>query len=371
LAAYDPAHVAPTESPARLRWSAIEVQGRPRSIDTPLELSETDDLRVEFRLLDFAREHAIRYRVQLEGLQAQPGPWRPDNAVRYEFLPAGRYTFRVWAQSGEGLEVGPESFPLTVVPPAWRGPWALAGYALVLVLLGLGLGRWRMRLVAARARALEQTVAARTAELAEANRRLEQAAVTDPLTGLKNRRYFSLMAHDEAERTLRRVTHGEIESDLLVVMLDVDHFKRINDRYGHPGGDAVLVELAARLRRLCRESDAVLRWGGEEFLLLLRDTERDRSEAVLRRLLDGLSGAPVAWQEHRIRISVSIGAIAFPPLLARPRAHTLEQCIELADAALYEAKQAGRDRAVLWAEQGEQDGVTSGLRRRVLIRCST
>jgi diguanylate cyclase (GGDEF)-like protein len=198
---------------------------------------------------------------------------------------------------------------------------------------------------------LEAEVATRTAELAEANARLEQAAVTDPLTGLRNRRWFALAAPAEAERARRA---GPARC-LLIALLDIDHFKRINDSHGHAAGDAVLVEVAQRLQREARGGDFVLRWGGEEFLLLLRDVERAAAAELLRRLLDALGATPVPWQGSALPVTASIGALCYPPA-GGGAAETLESALVQADAALYRAKHAGRDGALLLGAGGAADG---------------
>src|SRR5690606_32110372 len=105
---------------------------------------------------------------------------------------------------------------------------------------GLGIGRWRERVARDRALAIERQVAARTYELADANARLARAATTDPLTGLRNRRYFERIASNEEQRA-RRLPESHA---MLVAMLDLDHFKRVNDNEGHDAGDAVLAEVA-------------------------------------------------------------------------------------------------------------------------------
>jgi len=234
----------------------------------------------------------------------------------------------------------PIEFGFVVAANWWQRAWAQAGIVLLLLATALGIGRWRVQIASRRALELQAEVALRTRELAAANASLEQAAVTDPLTGLKNRRYFSLAAPAEAQRS-RRSPPGQA---LLVVLLDVDHFKQINDECGHDAGDAVLVEIARRLQRIARAGDIVLRWGGEEFLLLLRDVERAGAAELLARLLQELSGQPIPVGGGARKVTSSIGAIAFP---APGDGGDLEHAIASADAALYRAKREGRDRAML------------------------
>ena len=187
----------------------------------------------------------------------------------------------------------------------------------------------------------------RTRELAEANRRLEHASLTDPLTGLSNRRHFSLQMPAECARALRRCEDGDRDHALGLLLVDCDHFKRINDVHGHAVGDAVLVEIAARLRQQARDGDMLMRWGGEEFLLVLRDTDRGGLAAAAQRVLGCIAGRPFVFAVEPLAVTCSVGVCAFPFRLDAPLAQSLDDCLRLADAALYKAKHQGRNRAVL------------------------
>ena len=332
-----------TTKPAPLRWLKT-VHGAAHASLAIHQILPHDDssARFEWSLLSFDREHAVRYRWRLQGLDADFTDWSTQSAATYARLPPGQYLMRVEARDADGVAAAPLALPFAVDAPWWLRPWAIAIGALLLIATGLALGRARSRATQRRAQALEAEVAARTSELAAANARLAQAAVTDPLTGLKNRRYFALAAAEEAERTMRGPPHQA----LLVVLLDIDHFKRINDQHGHAAGDAVLVETAARLQREARAGDIVLRWGGEEFLLLMRDVERASAPALLRRLLEALAREPM----HGLPITASLGAVCFSPVSDR---RTLEHAIARADAALYRAKREGRDRGTFLLESGD------------------
>ncbi|MEO6687542.1 MAG: diguanylate cyclase [Dokdonella sp.] len=315
---------------------------------TPLEagvLLPPDDngVRFEYSLFAFDREYAVRYRTQLQGLEDDFGAWTADAVASYPRLPPGAYRLRVQARDADGVAAKPLDVSFAVDAHWWQRVWILAGAALLLFAGSLGIGRWRLHVASRRAVALEMEVAARTQELAAANARLEQVAVTDPLTGLKNRRYFALAVAAETERA-RRAPDGQM---LLVALLDVDHFKRINDGHGHDIGDDVLVEVAHRLQRAARAGDIVLRWGGEEFLLLLRDIDRAAADVPLRRLLAELGDAAIVAGTHRIDVTASIGAIGYPTHPARHADLDLEHAIALADAALYRAKREGRNRAMI------------------------
>jgi diguanylate cyclase (GGDEF)-like protein len=117
--------------------------------------------------------------------------------------------------------------------------------------------------------------------------------------------------------------------------------------HGHAVGDAVLVEIAARLRQQARDGDMLMRWGGEEFLLVLRDTDRDGLAGAAQRVLACIAERPFVFAVEPLAVTCSLGVCAYPFDLAQPMVQSLDACLRLADAALYRAKRQGRDRAVL------------------------
>lgn len=347
VAMYDPAAERPPAAPRPLRILAATEERSGRELGEGADLDEADgNVAFELGLLAYQRDYRSRYRTQLVGLEAQPGEWNDDPRRSYTRLPPGRYEFRAWARAADGVESGPVTRAFRVHAPWWRRPWAFVSYAVAMILLGLYAGRLRARAFAARAHALEREVGERTRALAEANRRLAHASLTDALTGLWNRRYFGLELPPECERTIRRAARGERDADLVFVLADVDHFKRINDHHGHAVGDAVLVEFARRLRALLRSGDVALRWGGEEFLVVLRDTGRERAFASARRVREAIAATPFAIDGTLLPVTCSIGWAAFPFDPQAPRRHGVDQVITFADAALYRAKCGGRDRVV-------------------------
>lgn len=183
-------------------------------------------------------------------------------------------------------------------------------------------------------RDLESRVAERTAQLDDSNRELQQLAMTDSLTGIANRRAFFAAAHAVMESALRH------QRPLALLMVDIDGFKAINDRYGHATGDLVLRHVAGTLKGMLRAADALARYGGEEFIVLAPETDIDSALALARRMGDALREAPVGVGAIRIPVTASFGVTALGG-----RDDTLDRLIQRADAALYESKHAGRDRA--------------------------
>ena len=232
----------------------------------------------------------------------------------------------------------------------WLSPWAFALYALALIGLVYGAIRLHGRSLARRAALLEELVAERTRDLEEANRRLELASFTDPVTGLGNRRFLTTTIRPDviqAVRNHREPMGDPSRRDLIVHLLDLDHFKRLNDRAGHDAGDAVLVETARRLRGVVRGSDRVVRWGGEEILVVSRWTDREAGALLAERILEAVGGQPFRIGVDRTStVTCSIGWAPFPWSAEDPAAVLFEEVLSLADHALFLAKREGRNRAV-------------------------
>lgn len=183
-------------------------------------------------------------------------------------------------------------------------------------------------------RDLERRIEERTLELQAANVRLEEASRTDLLTGLLNRRGFLEKGEAEIERGRRS------HKPFCVVIADADHFKRVNDQHGHAAGDVALQQLAGLLRSSLRAQDLVARWGGEEFVLLLPETDSHGAALVAEAIRRRIAEEPLALGEIVLPVTLSFG-------LAEHRAdRSLEGTLAHADAALYRAKAEGRDRVV-------------------------
>lgn len=173
-------------------------------------------------------------------------------------------------------------------------------------------------------------------QLREAQTELKRLADRDPLTDLPNRRYFDGIAKHEFERSRRRV------SALGVLMIDIDFFKVVNDTYGHPAGDEVLRTVAAALDSGRRKSDTLVRIGGEEFLLLLPDTNAEGTGFAAEKLRTAIASCTTTWQNLELSVTISIGASALTP-----GDSSMADLVKRSDDALYEAKRTGRNRVVL------------------------
>jgi len=173
-------------------------------------------------------------------------------------------------------------------------------------------------------------------------RQLYEASVTDALTGANNREHFDSQLRMELSFSRR---HG---TDLSVVMFDVDHFKRVNDTFGHPVGDEVLVEISKATRRLVRNEDVFARYGGEEFVLILRGIALDGARVVGERLRERIAELSIVTDKGPLKVTVSVGCASFA---STPDA-TAESLVQLADKRLYAAKRGGRNRVVADGSDG-------------------
>lgn len=188
---------------------------------------------------------------------------------------------------------------------------------------------------------------AQARQLEAVNRELADSALSDTLTGLRNRRY--LKQYLETPPSIGPVRAGERRrggaQTLHFFLFDLDHFKQINDRYGHDAGDTVLVEVARRLRASLRAGDAAMRWGGEEFLIAARGLDDDGARALAERILHSVADPPVTIGDGRtLHLSCSLGYAPCPfAASGGSDAHTLS--IALADAGAYLSKLDGRNRA--------------------------
>lgn len=211
----------------------------------------------------------------------------------------------------------------------------IVGFATLFIVSASALsGRYdreHQELVALRVQ-LEERVSDRTRALEDANRRLAEISRTDELTDLPNRRGFLEVGDHENRRSARG---GD---PFALLMIDLDHFKRINDRYGHASGDVVLQRAASILRRSMRAQDVVARWGGEEFIVLLPDTDADGARVAAEHARKQLEATSFEFEGTREQVTASFGIAVHEP------GRALDPTIESADAALYRAKQAGRNR---------------------------
>ena len=318
-------------------------------------------LGIEFAALDFTAPDRNLFSYKLEGFDPEWVPLSGKRSVTYTNLNPGRYTFHLRGANSDGRWNDKAlSVPVDVTAPPWATPWAYTGYSLLFVGALLGVTRNQRRKFdreAEHARVLEYRVQERTRELSlrqidleKANDELARASITDSLTGLANRRFLTEYIEKEVallHRRYNRLSDGPITPDLLdlaFMMIDLDHFKTINDSAGHAAGDMVLRQLRDLLVSCSRTSDIIVRWGGDEFLLVARDLSGDGLLELAERVRTRVAEHVFEIGEGRVvRTSCSIGFACYPFFREQLDALSWEQVISVADRALYVAKASGRN----------------------------
>lgn len=235
----------------------------------------------------------------------------------------------------QGLHFSPQTdWPATML--------SMTALTLYLLMVAKGAHARALKLHAARAqlRHNEQVLQTQLGEIQALQGQLSEQANRDPLTGLYNRRYLGSTTMRELARC-RREGHP-----LSLMLIDIDHFKRINDAHGHQAGDEVLRNVALRLSERSRAADVVCRYGGEEFLLLLPDMPQAAALELANRYRMSLETSPIPFGELRIQATLSIGIATYPDHGQSP-----EDLIECADQAMYQAKTAGRNRVCVFTPE--------------------
>ncbi|MDH0863573.1 diguanylate cyclase [Mitsuaria sp. GD03876] len=315
---------------------------------------------IEFAALDFSEPERNRYSYQLEGFDPEWISTGADLRVAvYTNLDPGRYRLRVRGTNRNGVWSPRElSIPVRVLPDWWQTWWArtLGGAALIAGVYALV--AMRTAYLRRSQLALELKVRARTAELERLSAdlraktvALEESSLSDPLTGLRNRRFLTQHIDGDVALAVRRHEQARgdgapppDDGDLIFFLLDLDLFKALNDRLGHAAGDAVLQQMRARLTAVFREADYLVRWGGEEFLIVARGTSRAHAADLAERARRQVSDAPFELGEGRqVEVTCSVGFAAFPLSPALPRALDWAATVAMADEALYVVKRGGRN----------------------------
>lgn len=206
---------------------------------------------------------------------------------------------------------------------------------------------------------LERSLRLSSEEMRELTQRLKAAlqqlgklSMTDELTGLMNRRFLNAVIREEVAqviRNYRNIHQGHQERtpsnmDIAFVIVDIDHFKLVNDTHGHSAGDQVVIQVSQLLQGACRDSDTVIRWGGEEFMIVARNLSRTDLGTLCERIRRKVVHHPFQiGQGDPISLTCSVGAAVFPFLPKSPNALPWGRVIELADTCLYAAKRSGRN----------------------------
>ncbi len=329
---------------------------RPLDILERVDLDYTDDMvSFEFAALDFAAPEKNQYAYRLEGFDTDWVDAGNERRATYTNLSGGDYVFRVkaansygvWNESGFALDIGVEH-------PPWLSWWAYLGYVMAVLGTIFLFYRAQKRKLAREteySRRLESEVRERTDQLAQrnaelkmANVKLKDASLTDALTGLRNRRYlFEEISKDIS--LIRRHHDGQPKNpdrnnDLVFIMVDLDNFKPVNDSCGHAAGDQMLLQVRDALMNACRDSDVVIRWGGDEFLVVGRETTHEDASVLAERIRARVAQTMYSVGSGQVaRTTCSIGFASYPFIKEQPDLLDWEQVLGIADAAMYRAKE--------------------------------
>jgi diguanylate cyclase (GGDEF)-like protein len=326
-----------------------------------IELAHSDAfVSFDFVALDFISPDKNQFQYRLNGWDSD---WVSVDKFRralYSKLPTGEYLFEVRGSNNDGVwSEQSATMAVFVTPPLWRQPWAYFCYVLIVMLLISGFARSqrKKRINEQHARdRLEREVAERTSELASRNTdlqnlndRLAEASVTDSLTGLRNRRYVDQFIETEiamVERRLQEGEHGKRDSSKLLffMMIDLDGFKLVNDSHGHHAGDEVLVQVKDLLLECCRTADVVIRWGGDEFMVIGHSSSFSGVKILAERIRESIAEHPYQLSNGAsAEISASIGVSPYPFSGQSSEGFNWEQVSAVADRAAYLAKENGRN----------------------------
>lgn len=304
------------------------------------------DLEIDFTAPVFDSPERVRFRYRLNGIDADWVNVGNRRQAYYTKLPPGHYLFEVQGANADvhgvngQLDWDPHvaRIDIKLSPRFWQAQWFRVLCGLIASLCGIGLYRLRVRFLVSHNRELEERVHRRTFELQQATKLAEEAqralyeqATKDSLTKLWNRHTIFEILHSEAARAQRE------GSPLCILMVDVDHFKHVNDTYGHVIGDRVLQEIANRISGMTRNYDSAGRYGGEEFVVILPGCSIVDGMQRAEQFRSVIAEAPICTGAGSLYITCSFG-VASPACVTN-----IEALIHQADQALYLAKSAGRN----------------------------
>jgi diguanylate cyclase (GGDEF)-like protein len=292
---------------------------------------------IQLGTMNFASDEVVRFRYRLSGVD-EAWDETETGTIRYAFLPPGRHVLTVVSYNQHTHQV---SVPLSVVvemaEPWWLSLPLLLSYGIGFVLILYGGMRLRTRVLVAQRLALQKEVAAQTREIRAGQEALKLLAIQDGLT--------KLLTRGEIERRLTSTLAAHPGPGLMTIgLFDIDHFKRVNDVYGHLVGDEILQQLAERIRESLLEGEYAGRYGGEELLIVTNS----KAETGLRRMHainQAACGAPFLVDGHEFAVTCSVG------VAQTNGTDDWKSFVGRADKALYQAKREGRNRVVTTISQ--------------------
>jgi len=320
-----------------------EINGRV-ILNKPIEYTDKvilkhteNNIFIEFASLCFVNPEKNQYAYMLKGFDMD---WIYSGNKRfatYTNLPPGTYEFLVKGTNSDGVWNNKGvSLTIVITPPFWKTWWFNLIIGLLVLATAFGAHAVRVAALRRRAKLLEELVAERTKELEELNKKLEELSLTDPLTGVANRRHFNKILDLEWKRCLRS------KQPLSLVMVDIDYFKLYNDTYGHVKGDICLKKVARVLKEnLKRAGDFVARYGGEEFVVILPNTDIRGACFLAETFRTKVEQMKIPHEKSKVSkyLTISLGVASIVP----DRNSSYEELLKSADEALYRAKQKSRN----------------------------
>jgi diguanylate cyclase (GGDEF)-like protein len=337
LASVDPNHLTRYEETSLpVSIEQFEADGRAWPVNDTIDLpAGTERVVIQYAGLGFIMPQRIRYRTRLEGFDNDWVERQGQSIAEYTNLGPGDYVFHVSASYPYGDWNGSEArLAFSIAPLPWQRIWFWVTTLLILLAVVVLVTQWRMHQLATRAADLRAQIDEKTRELKQQADNFERQARIDQLTGLANRRAFDEWLAGEFRRS------RDENRPLSLVIMDLDHFKAINDRYSHLVGDEVLRVVADVLRRHVRSGDQAARWGGEEFTLTFHDIDAERAEQISERIRESIESTEFGTLAPDLSITASFG------VSDSRQASNYEDLLRRADQALFRAKAAGRNRVV-------------------------
>lgn len=304
---------------------------------TRISLSPDDILvSIEFAAIEFGSPESIEYAYRLIGFDDR---WQyvdsKNRTATYTNLSPGTYILEAKSTNRYGVwNDKPQRMTIQVLPPWWQTVWATITFGILAIVLVFVIFRWRTYALHKRSVTLYQNVQEKTIELQMANEKLTLLTTLDPLTQVYNRRGFTDAVGKEFSKYKRS---NELFS---IILIDIDFFKRINDEYGHEAGDQVLIKFANVLAQCMRDYDILARWGGEEFIVLLPNTELKDAINIANKYRERIRNEAFTVADISLQVSLTAGAADIEGYTS------VDQCIKRADDLLYEGKNLGRDQVL-------------------------
>ncbi|MBN1273159.1 MAG: diguanylate cyclase [Candidatus Aminicenantes bacterium] len=305
----------------------------PESIQIP---SNSRSLEIEFSTPCFINEQEIRHRYRMADIESD---WSEttEHSVRYARLSPGNHFFEVQSrQKNEDWKGPPSNLTINVSPRFWQTIWARILYVLLFVAAGFLINIVRLRALEKQRKKLKYLVDTQTKEIRKQRDLLAQLATMDALTNLPNRRKFIESFEKELRRSKRNL------QPLSLCIFDIDFFKKVNDTFGHSMGDEVLKLVADRGIKAIRNTDTFARWGGDEFVFLMPETDKRQAKETCHRLKNAIQSEPLSLSLfEKITFTLSGGISTWNPI--KDRQKTSDEIFKEADEILYKAKNSGRD----------------------------